>query len=106
VSVVGFATTATAVADGGVAIISLSEASSCGGFGEAESFRFRRAWAGLIFAGRSSFANPVRYPYYLSNSSGARSSLPAMKASEANSLTPAAWFKARAAKATRPADRS
>jgi len=27
-------------------------------------------------------------------------------AAEANSLTPAAWFKARAAKATRPADRS
>jgi len=40
----------------------------------------------------------------MSSSSGARSSLPAMKASEANSLTPAAWFKARAAKATRPAD--
>lgn len=29
--------------------------------------------------------------------------LPAMKASEANSLTPAAWFKARTAKAARPA---
>jgi len=68
------------------------------------NFQFRRAWAGLILAGRSSIENPVRYKYYMSSSSGARSSLPAMKASEANSLTPAAWFKARAAKATRPAD--
>jgi len=74
VSVVGFATTATAVTDGGVAIISLSESNSCGGFGEAESFQFRRAWAGLILAGRSSIENPVRCTYFLSISSGARSS--------------------------------
>ena len=45
-SVVGFATAATAVADGGVAIISLSESSSCGGFGEAE-FSGRCDYLGL-----------------------------------------------------------
>ena len=38
------------------------------------NFQFRRAWAGLILAWRSSIENPVRCTYFLSSSSGGCSS--------------------------------